>query len=195
MSSQMIFKKLHAKKISEFPNYFIFNDGKIYSKKRIITQKNGKLKNIGGCFLKHLKGKKGYLYVNIINKFGQKHKFIHRLIGEAFIPNPENKPEINHKHPDGNVTRNTLENLEWATSSENRKHSYRVLKRKHPMIGTLGIKNVKSKKTVQLKDGRIIKTWDSQADAGRSGFSQKSISACCLGNISHHKGFQWEYVK
>ena len=56
----------------------------------------------------------------------------HRLIAEKFIPNPDNKPEVNHI--DGNKSNNSIENLEWVTSSENQLHSYRTGLRK-PLTG------------------------------------------------------------
>lgn len=65
---------------------------------------------------------KGYLFVCAKENGRRKNLLIHRLVAEAFIPNPENKPEVNHI--DGNPHNNRVDNLEWVTSSENRKHAY-----------------------------------------------------------------------
>ncbi len=66
----------------------------------------------------------GYPGVSLY-KDGLKHdKYIHRLIGKQFIPNPENKPQINHK--DGDKLNNRLDNLEWVTDQENKQHAYGI---------------------------------------------------------------------
>lgn len=67
---------------------------------------------------------KGYMYVQLSKNGKTSPKHIHRLVAEAFIPNPENKPTVNHKN--GNKADNSLENLEWATYTENI-HSIRIL--------------------------------------------------------------------
>lgn len=69
----------------------------------------------------------GYQFVNLCLGGFKQRKFIHRLVALAFIPNPLNKPFVNHK--DGNPLNNSVDNLEWCTSGENQSHSYRVLGR------------------------------------------------------------------
>lgn len=85
-------------------DYEITTKGEIINKRnrhKLIPQPNGK----------------GYLRVSI----GGQIKFVHRLVAEMYIPNPENKPQVNHK--DGNKTNNCVENLEWVTNQENRTHA------------------------------------------------------------------------
>lgn len=83
---------------------------------------------IGKRFKKPLKGnpcKEGYLQVKLSTKNnGEVMRYIHRLVAEYFIPNPNNKPEVNHK--DGDKTKNNIENLEWVTREENIQHAFRL---------------------------------------------------------------------
>lgn len=70
----------------------------------------------------------GYYRVSLCDTRGIRHKRVHRLVAEAFIENPDNKPCVNHL--DGVIDNNNLTNLEWCTYSENMKHSFEVLGRK-----------------------------------------------------------------
>ena len=83
---------------------------------------------------KHPSGK-GYLVAVLSNDGVYRREYIHRLVAKAFLPNPEDKPEVNHI--DGNKHNNSVSNLEWVTKSENGKHNYAVLgrKRSKPMLG------------------------------------------------------------
>lgn len=96
----------------------------------------------------------GYMVVNLFDgKIARKHR-IHRLISITLIPNPDNKPQVNHIN--GNRHDNRVENLEWATSSENIKHAYRVLKRRHAQTGICGAKHHSSKRYTIKQNGIVI---------------------------------------
>jgi hypothetical protein len=94
------------KKIEGFENYSVSNEGRV---------KNDKI------FLKLSYNKRGYSQVVLWNKNKNKIQTIHRLVAQAFIPNPDNKPEVNHI--DYNKTNNHVSNLEWATKKENEDHA------------------------------------------------------------------------
>lgn len=90
--------------------YYVSRAGKVISKKVHIHE------------LKVFETNKGYQYVKTSTSKGKSRaEFIHRLVAKAFIPNPDNKPEVNHI--DGNKHNNCVENLEWVTSKENKDHA------------------------------------------------------------------------
>lgn len=97
-----------------------FNDGYgVSSDGRVFTFKQGRNREVKQH--EH----KGYKRVFLFNENKRKSFFVHRLVALHFIPNPENKEQINHK--DGNKLNNRVENLEWCTKAENQKHSREVL--------------------------------------------------------------------
>lgn len=103
--------------------YEVSDWGNVKSKDREITQlsnhKNYIKKFYKGKTLKKMYDKDGYRIVNLCNRDGGITKGVHRLVGEAFIPNPENKPQIDHIIPVSNGGTDEVWNLRWATPEEN----------------------------------------------------------------------------
>lgn len=81
----------------------------------------GRVRNRDGLILKPYMNNKGYLKISLQQGRRAIKKRVHRLVAIAFIPNPENLPQVNHK--DGNKTNNSFTNLEWISNSDNLKHA------------------------------------------------------------------------
>jgi len=129
----------------------------------------------------------GYLWVRLKCKT---HK-VHRLVAKAFIPNPENKSDVNHIN--GLKFDNRLVNLEWNTRSENLFHAYKIGLRK-PI--TSSKQNQPNKKKIVQKDtdGNFIRIWDSLCEIGRAGFGMSNIQKVCKGKLKFFPyGYHWEY--
>lgn len=175
-----------ALEIKDFPGYFVTDCGDVYSRS---FNKTGRFKK-----LKFWKAKYGYVYTDLCYKGKRFHKRIHRLVAQTFIPNPENKPQVNHIN--GITNDNRVENLEWSTCSENNIHAYKVLKRKAPksMLGKFGKDNHTSKIVQQIKDGKIIRRFYGTLEANRAtGINFRCISCCCHGGQKTAGGYQWRY--
>jgi len=134
-----------------------------------------------------------YTFINL-NKHGVKKQYLlHRIIAMSFIPNPINKPEVNHI--DGNKLNNNIENLEWCTSSENQKHAYKTGLQIGTWIGKTGKMHPVSKGVVKLSfDGVEIDRYDSVRDAANSiNIDESYISRCCKNKNKTARGFYWGY--
>ncbi len=137
----------------------------------------------------------GYHRVTLTG-FGVKRQvFCHRLVADAFIHNPINKPVVNHK--DGRKSNNWDDNLEWATHSENSLHAARtgLMRPTTPMLGKFGELSVLSKKVIQYSpSGVFIKEWESACMASAAlGLGQPNITAVCKGRRLSTGGFKWSY--
>ena len=137
----------------------------------------------------------GYLKVDLYDNGDRITKRVHRLVAEAFIPNPDNKPDINHK--DGNKQNNAVDNLEWVTKSENMQHAYQTgLAKPHASYGMLGHKNPnagnKGHKVKILETGQIFNSIKSCAES--IGGSDRRICDCINGQQNSHLGYHFERV-
>lgn len=144
----------------------------------------GRLRNAKDHILKIHTAHNGYQYYNISKNGIGKSKRSHRLVAEAFIPNPQDKAEVNHK--DGDKTNNRVENLEWMTKSENNLHAFRT----HLRPPT------NEKRVAQFTlDGKLVATYRSGHEAARiSNVCQGHICRACSGKFQQLGGFVWRYL-
>ena len=125
------------------------------------------------------KKENGYLELEILGK----HHYIHRLVAEAFIPNPHNFPCINHK--DENKENNSVENLEWCDYSYNANYGTRTKRAKEKQFGDRFV-------VINLDTGEVYKT---PKDASRAtGIHNDSISRVCKGKSKTAGGYRWRYL-
>ncbi len=127
----------------------------------------------------------GYALVSL-SKNGKKKKFrIHRLVAEAFIPNPNNYPCVNHI--DGNKLNNNVNNLEWCTEKQNMEHAAKF------NLVNRGRQQYVKQLTL---DGQVIKIYKSIREASReTNICRDSITKCLKGKQKQCGNFKWEYVE
>ena len=160
--------------------------------------------------------KDGYKLVGLSNGQTGNKTFlaVHRLVAQAFIPNPEHKEQVNHI--DGNKSNNTVSNLEWVTPKENVTHAFvtglmpytlkdkpqkaNTCKRyntiyKSPILGLKGIDNPNHRAVLQFDtSGNFIKKWNCISDAGRFyNISASAITLCASGKRKTANGYLWQY--
>lgn len=157
------------KNINEFPQYSVSDDG------RVRNNKTGKI-------LTQNPDTNGYLSVGLCRDGKQTTKRVHRLVAEAFIPNPLNLHDINHK--DGNKNNNHKLNLEYCTRSYNMIHSYRVLGN--------GTRATVRNGVLCIETSEVYPTVEAAAKA--VGRSSMAIRKCLYGRTKTAAGKHWRDV-
>ena len=167
------------KEISRNPNYLVSNTGKI--------RRNGFLNE------KTPRDNDGYLVIDLYEDGKRKTARVHRLVAEEFIPNPDNKPVVNHI--DGDKHNNDVSNLEWVTSQENSKHAWENGLAK-PSYGMRGKKNPnggrKGKPFQIIETGEVFNTLE-ECETAING-NNRHINDCLKGRQKTHRGFTFRYL-
>lgn len=127
-------------------------------------------------FLKPQVNKGGYLQVGLHRDGELKFYLIHRLVAEAYIPNTDNLPQINHK--DENKTNNCLQNLEWCDAKYNNNYGTHIEKIKKPILQ-------------YSLDGEFVREWYSASDVGKE--VRSSINKCLTGRTKSAYGYIWKF--
>lgn len=156
--------------------YQVSNFGRVKSLDRVVECKNGSRRLYKGKQLASREDGCGYLLVNLWKDGTQKSVNIHKLVAEAFIPNPENKPTVDHINRDRKD--NCAENLRWATWLE--------------QADNRG--GATAKKPVIAIKGDTILCFESAKQAEKYGFDSRNIYACCRGIYKTHHGYEWHYL-
>ena len=172
------------KLVDDFPHYKVTDDGRIFSRYSSRSSYVDAASPWTEIFPSKEKSS-GYMVVTLVHKSFVKKKRVHRLIAEAFIPNPENKPYVNHI--DGDKTNYHPSNLEWVSASENSIHAvatglatntYRASSTPCKCISAYGIET----------------KYDSINEASRvTGVAASNISAVCNGKRKTAGGYRWEF--
>ena len=166
------------KQIRGFPNYLVSNLGRVKSIER--DYKYGSHTDM----ILSTNDRRGYQGVTLFKDGKRFYKSVHRLVAEAFIPNPNDYPCINHK--DENRKNSRVDNLEWCTHIYNSR--YGSCRKK--------ISERVSRKVAQYtKEGELVKVWDSMTKASNEVGAQLSeISKCCKDFRYSAGGFKWRKV-
>ena len=172
--------------------YQVSNIGKVRSLDRVVQGKLGSLRTLKGKELSATDNGKGYLKVALQTNGRSTRKIykVHRLVAETFIPNPLNKPEVNHI--DCDKTNNHVSNLEWSTSSENSSHAYN-----NDLKNIKQLSELKEKRIGRLDDyGNVVEEFKSVKEACVKYNYNKIdyIARVARGERNSYKGIKWKYL-
>lgn len=172
--------------------YEVSNLGRVKALPKQYKNKLGFVNHYKEKFLTPIADGKGYLMVWLFRELqGRKMFKVHRLVADAFIPNPENKPQVDHINT--NKQDNRHENLRWVTPKENRANTITVENNSYHLQRG---RNPHATRVDQLTlNGEYIRTFSCMKDAEEYlGLKRSHISCCCSGKRKYDHGFKWRYT-
>lgn len=190
MSNYNIDKEIWKPVIEEgFEGFYeVSNLGRIRSTDRIVESKRGPLK-YKGKLLSPSPNSDGYLTVNLCKSGKKKNVKVHQVVAKAFIPNPNNFPEVNHI--DENKANNQVTNLEWCTRKHNMNHGTALERmKKHPNQKKRCEESKSPIIGINIKDGSEIR-FESISEADKNGFKRRNLWSALNGYDASHKGYVW----
>lgn len=149
------------KKVEGYNNYEVSNMGNV---RRLFPK--------GYHYLKQIQKRDGYMRVVLCKNGQQKTFYVHRLVAKAFIPNPDNLPQVNHKNFIRNDNR--VDNLEWCDNKYNTRYS-----QAKPIVGY---------------NDKMVIAFEAIADVELIGLNASNVSACLSGRYKTSGGLQWKYI-
>lgn len=167
--------------------YEVSNIGRVRSLSRIVECNDGRKRKLKTRILRQSCAPSGYYMVTLHKNGKQKSGLVHRLVCEAFIPNPLVKDEVNHK--DENSKNNNATNLEWVTTKENNNYGTRKERARKAIV------EVQGRAVRQLsRDGELVAEYESlSAACNATGTHVANITKCAKGIYKTAGGYIWKY--
>lgn len=162
--------------------YEVSDLGNIKSLERLCKSRGKRFRPTKEMIKKQVPNKQGYMLISLSKNSKCKNFSVHRLVAKAFIPNPNNFPQVNHK--DEIKSNNAVENLEWCDGKYNSNYGTARIRQIEPRLIPI----------IQLdKNNNVIKEWKSCSETKKFGFEPRHVNACCKKIQKTHIGYKWEY--
>lgn len=162
--------------------YMVSSNGRVKSLDRFSYRKDGRTNLYRSRFMSLSSDTKGYKRVGLTKNGKTTGYLVHRLVAEAFIPNPDSLPQVNHINEIKDDNR--VENLEWVSCADNVNHA----------TGKIRCGKAHEFPVIMIDDdGKCTEFTSASAAARELGIVSQGIQSCCAGRFDTYKGFRWRY--